>query len=379
MPNTPPSPAPSKLSSAGATSPRSENKTHENWVDIFRGFAILGVVFIHILPRFYRFHPQESAPWWTLFTAQRLCFYAVPGFLLLSALMNTRSLLKKPDLTQWGSYLRTRLLTVVWPYLIWSFLYIAYQRYGVSRGYSFAKVPEALRWGTSWPHLYFFIVLLQLLVFLPIVVALLRQVKKPCPLWGIIVLTFVLSAAVYFANRHYLHLTRPGSNLLWYLPCVLPGIWLGFQKADDITRGLKNSLVFTLIAALTVAVAYRNLAAANTLGLQIDTMHYQAAEWSYGTAASLLLMGVAIWLCEQPALKVLVAPLTLCGRYSFPIYLIHPLVLVQLDTYRESALPKSEPILLLIYSGLGIALPMAITFAADKLRVSPLLFGRKTS
>jgi surface polysaccharide O-acyltransferase-like enzyme len=352
-----------------------ERASREAWIDVFRGFAILAVVLIHLLPRFYRLHTPSSQSWWLLFTVQRTMYFAVPGFILLSAMVNTGSLLRRPAVF---SFWRSRLGTVVWPYLVWSGLYMAYQRWYTPRGYPLGRLTGDLRWGTAWPHLYFMVVLIQLLIALPLLVLLLRKTGTRRPWWAVVPLAIALGALAYYGNREYVHLAKPASWLVWYLPVVTLGVWLGGEGEGG--RGVLRAVRWpALVGAIVAFVFYLRLAAAAALHQKISTMHYQAAEWAYAAAVTLFLLGFSLLLSQWRATRAVAGAMTFLGRYALPVYLAHPLILALIDRYWPGRLRHGEAFAFVVTIIAAVGIPILLAMVADLLRISPVLFGRATA
>ncbi len=94
------------------------------WVEVFRGLAILEVVLHHGSGRFLRVLDPEGFAWLVVAVLNRLFHFAVPAFLMMSALVLTHSLLRRAD---YGRYAKNRMLRTVPHYLIWTGVYLLYR------------------------------------------------------------------------------------------------------------------------------------------------------------------------------------------------------------------------------------------------------------
>src|SRR5207237_676971 len=137
---------------------------------------------------------SESPLWYALVVLHRACYWAVPGFLMLSAAVNAQSLLKRPDLRR---YAASRMQSVLWPYLVWSVIYVVYRKLDNPAGFHLSTAPSLLWYGKSFPHLYFMVALIQLLIVLPFLLPLLRR-KPSAAVMGVTAL--LVTAAVYSIN-----------------------------------------------------------------------------------------------------------------------------------------------------------------------------------
>lgn len=336
------------------------------WIDAYRGIGIIAVVIIHVMPRLLRDYTEGSKTWYALFSFHRAAFFAVPAFILLSTLVNTGSLRRNSDLKR---YTINRLQTVLWPYLVWSTLYIAYQRWGTASGFSIKAIPQALLYGKAWPHLYFLVVLIQLLALLPLLV---RIFRKPPPGWAFGLLTIILTLAAYGANRYYFRFTYVASQVFWYIPPVMLGLWLGLL-GKEAGGFLRRSLLPASVCTLAGIAIYFPLAADNTRHIPVNTFVYQLAEWFYTTSVGLLLLSVCERLAEQGTASRFLA---LLGRYSLQIYLAHPFLLIWMDGRRDTLNALGTGGLFLILMLVSILIPLLLAEILQRLRISPLLFGR---
>jgi len=116
--------------------------TRNNLVQIFRALAIIGVVMIHTTP---------AGEW------QMLCRpfinFSVATFLFLSGYLT------KTKNEDWGAFMKKRIVRVIVPYLIWSFLYSVQK---------LEYLPMMLLVGTVAPQMYFIIVYIQFVLLTPL-------------------------------------------------------------------------------------------------------------------------------------------------------------------------------------------------------------------
>ncbi len=97
--------------------------------DIVKGISILAVMVIHSTSHSSRKYTDEhSGGWWGLMLTNRLKSFAVPTFLLVSALLLARSLATY-DKPNWLVFYNRRVVGAVWPFAVWTILYIAFRLY----------------------------------------------------------------------------------------------------------------------------------------------------------------------------------------------------------------------------------------------------------
>jgi len=351
----------------GSNPPSGSLARHESWIDGFRGVAILAVLAIHILPRLFAQCTRETPLWYALVTLHRACFFAVPGFLMLSAMVNAHSLLRNPDLRR---YAWSRAQSVLWPYLVWSAVFVAYRKLDNPETFHFQTVPALLWYGKSFPHLYFMVLLIQLLILLPLLLPLLR--RKPSP-QAIATAALIVTAATYLANRLWLRLPAPASVILWYTPAVCFGLALAL-RFDRVQTILRRSAPLAALAVALSLLWYAPCALDQAMHkhARFDGAIYQASEWVFTTGMALLAMFAATRIGEGRARAVL----GYLGRNSLQIYLAHPLFLALLDDVPHVTFRVGVKGAFILLFGIALAVPILLAESARRLRLSPLLFGR---
>jgi peptidoglycan/LPS O-acetylase OafA/YrhL len=346
--------------------PRDKGRSRLDWLDVYRGIAIVAVVTIHVFGRFMQDCPPGSNRWGLLAVFHRGAHFAVPAFLLLSTALNASSLLRRPSLKH---YALSRVCTVLWPYLLWSGIYLLYLWYLQPKSFRWADAPSLLLWGKAYHHLYFLWVLIQLLLILPTLVPLVR--KRP-PFWPLAAGAMLLTMGVYWLNRYGVKDPNLSRSVLWYLPVVITGLWLG-SSLDELGNRARRFALPSALLAIAGFELYGPLSLRAQLGHPVNTFLYQMGEWLFTAAASVILLFVSLRLYGRGwpsrGLEVL-------GRWSLPIYLAHPLVFILLDQYpRYSRAGGLFPSIALYFS-VALIVPVAAALILNKLRLYPLLFGR---
>jgi peptidoglycan/LPS O-acetylase OafA/YrhL len=337
------------------------------WVEIFRGLAILEVILHHVTGRFLRLLPEGSVAWLTVAVVNRTFHYAVPAFLMLSALILALSLLRRYEL---GAYLRNRLLRALWPYLLWSGLYLGYRWWAYDVPPSLARLDDYLLWGKAYFHLYFLAVALQLYLVLPLVVP---WVRRSPPFWLVLLTMVGVTLGAYVFNRWVYRMPYVGSWLLWYTPTVLLGLWLASQQ-HRLPQIVRRGMIWSLFGACVGLAVYLPLALAVLRGNPVNTFLYQVANWLYTGCVSFVLLSVAWWLSQQAWRWV--EGVRLLGRYSLQIYLLHPLVISELSRWEAFPEPLGARFALPIYLMTALLLPLVAALLLSRLRLSVLVFGR---
>ena len=318
-------------------------------VDVCRGLAILAVVGIHITGHFAtRLGPAWSG-WAADIIANRLLEFAVPTFLMLSALVIGRKLYALP-MRQRMSASWQRIPRLLAIYLVVSILYFAVSSRHNASVLVAHNLAHALLWGKASFHLYFLIVLIQMIALLPFATLF---VRAEWSLPRLIAGAALLQASLYALNR--LHpAPYPGTLISWYAMPMMLGIWLASRGAEISVSRSTSARLFWMVAI--AAVAYLPFATADMAGERVDSLLFQATNWAYTSAAALLVLAYA-----QRVSKKLAVPLALLGRYSLIIYLLHPLAIEFLDHLTRAGALRCPTLLSMVaYIAACIALPILI-------------------
>ena len=327
-------------------------------LDVCRGLAILTVLFIHVSGHFLpALHPPKSPTspgwaWYALAVLNQDGQWAVPCFLMLSAFVNALSLARGNDV---GRYAKRRALTALLPYVLWSGVYIVVNSLLSHRPFpGLLHVAKLLLTGTAHFHLYFFVLVLEMYVLLPLLVPLFG--RRP-PFWAVAGGVVALQAAVYGLNR-YVFLHRFQTTILWDILPVALGLWLFGQAArwpEIFRRGVWGAGAVTLAAG----AVYTPLAIAAMLPrAHINTAEYQFGQWGYTAGASFLALALAGALGRG----WLTSLLGYLGAESLAVYVMHPLAILILD---KLGLNRSlgAGAGMVVYYAACLALPLAAAWA----------------
>jgi surface polysaccharide O-acyltransferase-like enzyme len=339
-------------------------RDHIDSLDIFRGLAILAVLGIHVSGHSLHMAEVDSRAWIVLAFSNRALQFAVPAFLLLSALLNLRPLLERPPGAAW---VYRRLRRAVWPYLIWSLIFLAISYRHDPGALTPALVVAKIAGGNAYYHLYFLLLVIQLYVLLPFLAPLFR--RRP-PFWAVATGALGLQAAIYAANRRWPIVTAPGSVIFWYVPSIAVGCWLSTRWSRLAELARKAFLPALLVAAAAFAI-HAPLAMDLLRHEALNTFVFQASLSLYAAAASLALMGVS----GSGAAAWAAAPLRYIGARSLEIYILHPLAILALDEWLPFSIPRSPAVSTAVYFIACIALPLAVAAVVARLGLSGLLWG----
>lgn len=363
----------------------------ERTFDIVKGLCILAVIFHHSSSYSARKHLDDhSGAWWATMLLNRFSHLAVPIFLFVSALLLARSV-SKPGRIDWVRFYKRRTAGLVWPFVVWSVLYVLFRLYvtktgadtgivtrdwpliGPIQGPNLVANPSSwvniLLWGKAYFHLYFMSVSLQLCLLFPLVVGVL---KVRVPLGWFALLSVVLQAAWYLAQREVVHFFAPASLAFAYLVPILVGAWLGYRwkEASDV---MAKARVWAWLAAVAGVTTHLLLAVQLFRGGRISTELYNGSFMVASAALGWILVAEAPrWQERKWA-----AAMARVGDASLALYLIHPMLLYCFGGNRATALFRSMPFPpAFVFLALTFASLLAVA-AIVALRLDHPLFGRR--
>src|SRR5688572_1913727 len=322
----------------------------------------------------------------------RLLHFAIPTFLLVSALLLARSLSKseKPNIAR---YFDRRVVRTLRPYIVWSFAYLFARAYIVKVGSDIhpytvnlpgdwsitgpnvfldpAELKYYFLWGKAYFHLYFLSVLLQLSIVLPLIVWLMKRARPTFA--AVVVASLFLQFAAYLLQANVWRSPHPASTLAWYVPPLLIGTWLGmnWKSWPDLWERSKK---WFLACAVFSGVPYLWLSSLEFQNVTVSNLAHNASLATYGTTMALVLLGLSGSFKTDGKVAAILASL---GMISLPLFVIHPAILHLMGGPTISSILDAIPGSPLIVLGLVLGVTLAITRILIWLRLDMFLFGRR--
>ncbi len=295
----------------------------ENVFDLLRGIAIIGVVYIH--------SAKLLSPAYPLVLDTNYFRWAVPVFLLLSALFSIRSYRKRPVET--ADFLARRYRKLIWPFLVVSLLQLVLT--ADWKTLTPVKIITRHFTGAGWPGQYFFIVLFQLLLFYPWF-AKIRWTRRGMVACGALTLLSFPVAGVLM-NRISL-LEKLGDKIfIYWLPYTILGAYLA--QEDDLLRQLPQRFnrwlagAIALFAPCLIVLEFHF----NPLHLTLPVDGGSGLYVSPYVLDSVFLSSVGVFLFSPSVLSAWrgmgSATVSALGRYSLGIFCLHPLLLWGVKLY----------------------------------------------
>ena len=337
-------------------------------IDAVKGIGILQVVAHHALGQGARiFATKGDASWTAMRATASATNFAIPLFLLLSAMLLAGSFVKQPDV---GRFVWRRTSRTLWPYLVWSLIYWADRsRQNPHLWQDLGRLGSALLRGKAYYHLYFMVILLQLSLAAPLVVVAIKRV--PMAFGTVLSLSFALQYGAFALQREVIRSQAPATMIYWYVPSLVVGVWIALNR-ERWALAWRSWWPALTVVGLVGAGLFALMNVDGERGHPWNGLTYNATAVVFRVSASLALLGAA------PALaRLRVGPLLAAlGRYSLPIYLVHPEILRLLGGKRISHAIGSLPFPVLWTILVVTAASYALAWMASLVRIDLLLFGQ---
>jgi peptidoglycan/LPS O-acetylase OafA/YrhL len=371
--------------------PQPAPKPRDPTFDILKGISILEVIAHHVLSAGMRKYADYQDPlWWTMAVLSRVLHFAVPTFLLVSAVLLARSVAskEKPD---WRMFLCRRVQRTLWPYLLWTCGYTAFRLFvqrevadlrptptwwpivgeaTVAELLTRERIATNLLWGKSYYHIYFMVVLLQFSALFPLLFVAMRRARVG--FGGAVLIGALAQAVSHGAQRYALQVPFPASTVLWYCMPVLVGMWIGlnWREWDAVWQRRRWVIAAWAMGGLGL---YLPQALAGIAGRPVWGLAYHAGIAAYCLGVALLLLALSRRVASVPRLARVLQSV---GDRSIALFLIHPPLLYLLSGPRITAFLAALPAPTLVLGLLLLGLTWAASEASRRLKLDGVLFGR---
>ncbi|MCD8036841.1 MAG: acyltransferase [Clostridiales bacterium] len=298
-------------------------------IDFANVVLCLIVIFAHIISRAVSSLDHTSVQFAVVFIPSRLCTFAVPGFIFLSAMKYFMKYSDKP--LDYGSFLKSRIKYVVLPYVLWNVIYyLALIPLGFFVFYP-AELIKYIFVGNMISHFYFVVAIVQFYLLMPFWLWLVNKVsgKILIPVSLVIMILFgqYLGAGFRYNDRIFL-------KYIFYWIC---GCYAG-KYSDRFWSFIKKyskviAAVFLLAAGTDGILTWINASGMKFIP-QLENIHI-----FYCSVAILFLFSIAMW----KSTKIVDNPIFgIINRQSYYIYLSHCLTLYYSDWFVDRFLPMGN-------------------------------------
>lgn len=351
---------------------------HNKELEILRGCALCAVVGIHTLN--IGIKNTEIGTWgnWLFELVHTLLQFAVPCFIFISAILLSYPL-KNEKLNVLDFY-KKKIVKVVIPYLLWTLIYLIPQ---MMKGWipfdRLVSVKSWLYWltrGKAYDHLYFMSIIIQLYLVAPLFLGFTRGIIKYTKKYNMLAALFIAisgQVALYYFYRFFISefFNQGATLIISYFVIIIIGIWIGFQY-DWFMNLLNNKRRIVLILFGMSVIIYLQFMIERILGKKLNSALYQFTWYGYTLMTSITLL-MASHVIKQYRLSKHIAWI---GKYSFGIYLIHPIQ----TFFLRKIIQITNPVLLIMVLAIvqiGIILSCGwFVKICLKYRWTSILFGR---
>ena len=293
------------------------------WIDNLKVISLFAVVILHTASPLLMDFKQASIGYWLVGDFYNaLVRFGVPVFVMITGAL---LLHREYEVTD---FLKRRLSRIIWPFLLWSLIYIAYAWYDEEVPFSDSiwtnvhTVLHQLKYGAYY-HLWYVYMLVGLYLFIPIISKFARNASEK-ELRYFLLVWFV----VMIFSQPYLSRFQPSIDVhyfIGYLGYLVLGHYLAFTELPE--AGIKAPLIIYFlfcVAGITIGTYFLSV---NTHAL--STVMYEPL----GPFVVLYASGVFLLarVCTFKLPEVLVKLRAIAGGLSLGIYLCHALFLTLLD------------------------------------------------
>lgn len=321
---------------AGFTKRLASGRQRLDELDVLRALAAVAVVAIHVTAPVLARPPGPRVSFWVAAVINQWARFSIPAFVFISGLALFYSYGNRPvrPLDFW----RRRLGTIGLPYLFWSAFYLLLVTWagGLSLTGFPLRLGRALLQGNAMYQLYFVVLILQFYLLFPFLRPLAGSRLLPYLTAGALVFQYWLMARAgaltggWAGAPTWVQALLPWQDRLfpWWLGYFALGAWLGANlaafKRFSARWGWPLLALSLVTAAALVAEFARRLAEPGVTAAWAAS-GFRPLAYIYALVTSVAYVAVGLGLLRVRRLRPVLLEL---ARYSFGIYLVHPLVLL---------------------------------------------------
>lgn len=327
-------------------------------LDVVRAVAAIAVVLIHTSAGVLFRVPPGTRAYELAGLINQFARFAVPAFVLMTGAGLFYNYGHRPEFA-WPQYYLRRAKSLGLPYLFWSAIYFGYFRW-MQGDYShlFSGLASVLVSAGAVYTFYFFPIILPFYVLFPLVRPLARSK------WlGLATLIAIVGNGffVWFSFPHpkfplgpFLSELYPyaGNTPLWWMGPFFLGGWLALRWGVVSVWLRRLWLPLFAVAGILLFWMMREFHTYVRLGkAAYVATNFRPSAYTYGLVLIVALIGLGgVLVARGERLKSAIVHVS---KYSFSVYLIHPLVM-ELTTERLRMLPLSPIGLFTVQTGLAI-------------------------
>lgn len=354
-----------------------------------RAIAALGILIIHATGVFAVYSEFNSKAMYLGIFANQFFRFGSPIFMMISGLVlfyNYRSI-EEFDAKK---FYKKKALYILIPYIIWSAIYFGYRSYYDKIPFDLSRLillMKEIRMGSSYPHLYFILLIFQFYLILPLLIKYLTKPMKDKPVKAFIIL-FFLQAIILIYGRYFRDFNATGlvglfnkyywkSIFGWFFYFLSGGILgLHYERIVQlIEKHIKYiSLLYIITTVLYIGQVYCNIWINSSRVYYDNFGSIRPETLIYGVVT----MPMLIWIARKMVGRFNV--LKTFGTYSLGIYFAHPIILEQIKINLFGSYPEvlgySRISSLFILPSLGIIITFNLVLIISTSQYRWVLLGR---
>jgi surface polysaccharide O-acyltransferase-like enzyme len=285
--------------------------------------ALFAVIVLHTAsPLLMDYRKAPLGNWLVADFYNALVRFAVPVFVMITGAL---LLHREYELTD---FLKRRFTRILWPFLFWSLVYIAYSWYNEDIAFTsdawanIHLVLHQLKYGAFY-HLWYVYMLLGLYLFIPVISKFVRNATEKEIIYFLLVWFVIMLFSQPYLSRFEPQIDV--HNFTGYLGYLVLGHYIAYRKLPQ--TGLKMPLIIFFFLCLAGITAGTYLITFNTKAL--STIMYEPLGPFIVLFSSGIFLLARVTVFRLP--KFLVKVRDLAGGLSLGIYLCHALFLTLLD------------------------------------------------
>lgn len=322
-------------------------------VTFIRAIACILVLTVHVTATLFYSNKE--------FTAEPLLFFnqiarmGTPIFAIISSFLLMISVVNRGFNLNY--FLKTRITKILFPYIIWSFIYLVFNIYFLEKDTHFGDFFGQLMYGTAYTHLYFFLAVFQFYLIFPFV----QKLSNP----KLIIFTglTIIVNVIWINHTHFQFNSEFLTNFFYGRRSFLLN-WIGFfgiglvfaKFFQEIKHFIeKNKFLFLMLFGLAFTETWITISTNNGIfsSTRVENLYLVP-----------LFISVLFIIYNIIKKETIVREIfKKIGNYSMGIYLIHPLVLSFfkakiIDHYGSMSVLESSMFVLALVVVLGVCMAL---------------------
>lgn len=296
------------------------NVNRIQWVDPLRVLATFSVIFLHAsAPLVAQFGTISNSHWWVGNIYDSMVRFCVPIFLMISG-----ALILPKTYESTKIFLKKRVLRIIPPFLLWSFIYIVLLLADqIHNGENFTST-EILRYifhqlknGASY-HLWYIYLIIGLYLFFPIIQGWInnrnrKEIKYFLIIW---LITIIISIP-------YVNIIKPAIEISYFSGFIGYPILGYYLSTSNFEIKKKKATYISLILLGVVVTMFGTYFLSNHLNSFTETFY------DYLTL-NVILASAGVFLLFKDYVRIHSKIIKFLSKYSYGTYLAHALVLTVL-------------------------------------------------